>query len=119
MPTGAFVHASAAALTPAFLTVPVLPSTVRASRAFRVFGTLLPKHRVGAKTVQLRVWRLRNHAWVVVRTVWASNSGRTTSTRYTATLRLARGKYRIRAIAPADADNTSSGWTGYDSVTVR
>jgi hypothetical protein len=119
MPTGAFVHASAAALTPAFLTAPTVPAKARANRSFRVSGTLLPAHPLGALTVQVRAWRLRNHKWVTAGTWWASNAPQPAGTRYTRTLKLARGTYRIRAVAPADADNTSSGLTAYRTVVVR
>jgi hypothetical protein len=118
-PTAAFMHATASSLSPAYLTTPLAPSSVRSGNSFTVSGSLLPKHAVGARTVQLRVYRKTAHSWVTVGTWWAANSAATTSTRYSKTLRLSRGTYRVRAIAPADGDNTSSGWTGYRTISVR
>ena len=118
-PASAFSHVTPATLSPAYLTKPSAPLRVASLQAFSVAGVLLPKHPVTARTVQIQVLRKTNRGWAGVGTWWATNTVRPTYTRYQRTFRLARGTYRIRAIAPPDRDNTSSGWTEFTSVVVR
>jgi hypothetical protein len=118
-PAGAFTHATVAALQPAYLTAPSVPSTARAHRSFALTGVLLPKHAAGLLTVQVRVEHWNGRTWVTAGTWWATNLVNSTYTQYRRTLTLSRGTYRVRAIAPADVDNSSSGWTSYRTVKVR
>ncbi len=84
---------------------PVAPAAVRAGRRFVVYGSLRPRFPAGEKTVSLKLYRLRNHHWVLVKTLAAVNANSTGSageqlTRYRLRLKLkTRGKYRFAATA--------------------
>jgi hypothetical protein len=115
-PTGAFSHVTTSSMSLAYLTMPAAHTH---GHTVTISGALLPMHAAGAHTVQTRLYRKRGHSWVVVRTYWTTNSARSTYTRYSATFRLSRGSYRIRAMAAADADHLSSGWSAYRYFSVR
>jgi hypothetical protein len=91
------------------LGVPQAPARVRAGARFAVSGSLSPQHPAGAQSVEIRCYRLSGKTWVLRRTVLALNTDAGTATRYEAAFALgARGSWRLRAYAPADADHAAT-----------
>jgi hypothetical protein len=88
------------------LGAPKAPARVRAGAPFAVSGTLSPQHPAGAQSVAVRCYLRAGAAWVLKRTVWATNADTGDATLYGARLVLGTpGRWRLRAYAPADADH--------------
>jgi hypothetical protein len=80
------------------LDTPKAPSSVKAGRSFTVYGTLKPQLPAGQKTVAIQVYRYKNHRWVFIRQVSATNADSGDSTRYGVRVKLtSQGRYRFRA----------------------
>jgi hypothetical protein len=111
---------SVAVITPAVrLTSPSAKSRVKARKSFTVSGSLYPRHTPGARSVLLKVTRAKGRRWVNAGMFWAKNYDGGSYTRYSTTLKLKAGTYRIYASAPADGDHNGSPWTGYRKVVVK
>jgi hypothetical protein len=81
---------------------------VGAGDRFTVSGTLSPKHPAGAHSVELRLSRWNSASWVLRRTVLATNRDAGDLTRWAATFALAKaGRWKLVAVAPADADHAA------------
>lgn len=102
----------------AFVGTPKARSVMKRGKRHTVRGSLRPGHTPGAKAVRVYRWRKVDGRWkragYVTATVSASGKG------YTAKIRLTkRGKWRLRAYAPADAGHAAAWSKGYDYVSVR
>lgn len=98
---------------------PQAPTRVRAGVRFSVSGTLSPQHPAGAQSVQIRCYRLTGSTWQLRRTVTAVNVDADGGTRYQAAFALgARGSWRLRASATADAEHAAA-LSAAAPVTVR
>jgi hypothetical protein len=101
------------------LTAPRAPSVVAAGARFAVSGTLSPAHPAGTHSVQIRCYRASGSAWMLRRTVPATNQDADGATRYVARFALGKaGRWRICAYAPADAEHAAAS-SVRRSVTVR
>ena len=101
------------------LGVPQAPSVVTAGAPFAVNGTLSPAHPAGAHSVEIRCYRAAGSAWVLKRTIPATNEDVAGATRYVARFALGKaGRWQLRAYAPADADHAAASSPARD-VTVR
>ena len=76
-------------------------------------GTLVPPHAAGHGSVRLEFQRLRGGAWAAAKTVKTALSDAAAGSRYSAAVSLsAAGRWRVRAVHPADAAHaaTSTEW---------
>ena len=106
-------YATARGLPRVKLGRPHLPSIIVTGGPFRVWGTLAPHHAAGAKSVKIRCsFKDENGAWVLQKTVWATNHDFGNITRYVATVRLDAPGYpvacRLQAVAPADSQHRTT-----------
>jgi hypothetical protein len=86
------------------LGTPKAPRSVKAGRSFTVHGTLSPRLPAGQKTITVKVYRYKNHHWVLSRQVAATNADKGGVTRYGAKMKLTgKGKYRFGAYAAPTA----------------
>ena len=90
------------------LSMPRAPATVAAGARFAVTGTLSPAHPAGAHSVEIRCYRASGSAWVLKRTIAATNEDGGAVTRYVARFAFGKtGRWRLRAYAPADAEHAA------------
>lgn len=92
------------------------PSKPRANRTFTLSGIIRP--RADGKKLKLQIQRWNGRRWADYRTVWAgTHFFDFESTTFSAKTKLRAGRYRVRAIAAADAYRLegSSGWTGFSA----
>lgn len=91
---------------------PVAPKAVKRGRKFTAYGSLVPKHASGSKTVRIKCYQKKSGKWKLRRTVRAANRNYRTYSRYSAKLALpARGSWKLVAYsAPSSkyASKTSS-----------
>lgn len=103
----------------AYVGKPAVPSKVKRNKYFKVYADLKPKHKVGswaAKFYFERYQRLRSgkYGWVKKKTVNAKAANRLSYSRCTVRLKLAKGKWRVRAMHSDAGHATSySGWRGF------
>ena len=101
------------------LSAPRAPAVVATGVRFAVTGTLSPAHPAGAHSVEIRCYRASGTAWVLKRTIAATNEDVGGVTRYVARLALGKaGRWRLRAYASADAEHAAV-TSAARSVTVR
>ncbi|MDO8964010.1 MAG: hypothetical protein Q7W30_05880 [Coriobacteriia bacterium] len=101
---------------------PHLKWIIRRGRAFEVYGALSPAHKAHTKWVVLRFERWTGKRWVFAKSVGTysySLANGNPSNHYGIWTRLwTRGKYRVKAYHPADADGPAT-WTGYNWFWIR
>jgi hypothetical protein len=93
------------------LSRPSVPSTIRRYRRFSATGMLTPRHSAGAKTsVRLYVYKYSSskRRYVLIARPWATNSTYRGATRWSVSLKLGKGKYRLTPVAPADTWHLST-----------
>ena len=101
------------------LSAPRAPSVAAAGAPFAVTGTLSPAHLAGAHSVEIRCYRAAGSAWVLEKTIPATNENAAGATRYVARVALGKaGRWRLRAYAPAEADHAAAS-SAARNVTVR
>jgi len=104
-----------------YVSTPKAPKTMRRSRYYTVYGYLKPKHASG--TYPVRIWRYKKTSsgkWKSYGYVKAKASNYDGYTKYSKKLRLtSKGKWRLRAYAPADSMHVMTMSSGYDYVTVK
>jgi len=102
------------------LSTPVAPAKVKKSKRFSVHGSLRPLHTKGTKPVRIYRYRKVKNKWKSEGFVMATAANDKSGTRYKANLKLTKkGKWRLRAYAPADAQHAATWSTKYDNVTVK
>jgi len=86
----------------------VVPAPVVFSKTVRVWGWLRPQHAASTHPLRVYRYRLEDGRWnphgysITTVTDWAGRS------RYSSSLRLDAGVWRLRAFAPADAEHASA-----------
>jgi hypothetical protein len=83
------------------------PDSIKQAKAgapVKISGLLEARHPVGAHTVTLHLQQLGAAGWIETPETWAANanSGKTAS-RYSRTLTLATGRWRVMALCKSDA----------------
>ncbi len=102
------------------LSDPVAPRTMSRTRSYVVYVTLKPRHAAGTRPVRIYRYRLVSRVWKSYGYVSATAANYSTFTKCSARVRLAtKGKWRLRAYAPADSRHAAKWSTGFDYVTVR
>jgi len=103
------------------LSKPSVPQKIHRNKRFVVTGLLTPSHRVGASTsVRMYVYKYSSskHRYLLVSRPWAKNASYRGATRYSVSLKLGRGKYRLTPVAPADTWHLAT--TGpYKAITIK
>ena len=100
---------SPAPLPKPVLSVPRAQKRVGAGARFTASGRLSPRHPAGAHSVELRAYRWNGSAWVLRRTLRTTNRDSGDATRWAVTFALAkRGRWKLVAHAPADADHAAA-----------
>lgn len=88
----------------------------KAGASVTISGALDARHTAGAHTVTLCIQKSGPSGWTTMYTTWATNANAgKTSSRYSRSVKLAAGSWRVRASCKADslhAAETSS-WTGF------
>lgn len=95
-------------------------STWTRYRARTVYGSLIPRHTAGAKSVKLLIYRknsLGKYKYYTYR--WATNANYSSYTRYSVKFALKAGRYRIYAYAPSDKWHLATKTASYKSIYVK
>lgn len=100
------------------LHAPYRPLGARAGRPVTVSGALTPRHQAGTHAVVLRFQRYTSGAWRAASTARTTNRDSGVATRYSGSVRLARGTWRVRAETAADSLHASA-TTCWTAVSVR
>jgi len=102
------------------LSAPVAPKVMKRARLYTVHGSLSPRHARGSKPVWIYKYRKVGGKWKAAGFVKATVVDSKAGSRYAVKMKLtAKGKWRLRAFAPADAEHAAT-WSGaYDYVTVK
>lgn len=102
------------------LGAPVAPRTMKSSKSYTVYGSLKPGHTSGTKPVRIYKYKQVGNKWVKKGYVTARAHNYQTYTRYKVSMKLtSKGKWRLRAYAPADSLHAATWSSGYDYVTVK
>jgi hypothetical protein len=112
---------SAVKVTPrAWVGNPAAPSKMSRKKSYTVSGFLKPKHSVGSYPVRIHKYRKVGSKWISMGYVKARAANYSSYTKYSTKVKLTKkGKWRLRAYAPADAGHAASWSSGYDYVTVK
>jgi|GEM_PF-6691476 len=108
------------AKTKVSLGTPVAPKTMMRTKYYTVYGLLKPRH--AARTYPVRIYKYRyvSGHWRSYGYVNAKASNYFSYTKYSVKMRLAyKGKWRLRAYAPADSKHLARWSSAYDYVTVK
>jgi hypothetical protein len=90
------------------LGTPVAPKTAKKGKKFTVYGSLVPQHPSGSKTVKIKCYQKKSGTWRLRRTVTATNRNYKTYSRYSEKLSLgARGSWKLVASYKATAKYAS------------
>ncbi len=90
------------------LSVPRARKRVAMGRRFTVSGTLSPQHPAGAHSVVLSAYRWNGRVWALRRTLLTTNRDAGDTTRWAVTCALGKtGRWKLVAVAPADADHSA------------
>jgi len=99
---------------------PVAPKTMRNSKSYIVYGSLKPKHAEGTKPVRIYKYEKVGKKWVKKGYVKATAYNYRSDTRFKVKMKLtSKGKWRLRAYAPADSKHAATWSKKYDYVTVK
>ncbi len=102
------------------LGTPVAPKTMKRSKSYTVYGSLKPEHAAGSKPVRIYKYKQVGKKWVKKGYVTAKAYDYKGNTRYKVKMKLtSKGKWRLRAYAPSDAQHVATWSAKYDSVTVK
>jgi len=104
----------------ASLGTPIAPKTMKRSKSYNVYGSLKPRHTKGTKPVRIYKYKKVGGKWKSMGYVKATASNYGSYSRYKVKMRLtSKGKWRLRAYAPADSKHAATWSTKYDYVTVN
>jgi len=104
----------------ASLGTPVAPKTLKRSKSYTVYGSLKPKHTAGSKPVRIYKYKKIGKKWVKKGYVKAKAYNYKGYTRYKVKMKLtSKGRWRLRACAPADSGHATTWSSKYDYVKVR
>jgi hypothetical protein len=114
------VSTSVKVVPSAWVGAPAVPSKMSRKKARTVSGWLMPRHPAGTYPVRIYLERKVRGVWKKQGFVKARASNRNVYSIYSAKVRLAtKGKWRLRAFAPADAGHAATWSAGYGYVTVK
>lgn len=100
------------------VSVPAVPSWIGAGRSFTARGTLYPRHAAGPGATVLRIQKKTGDTWADFSQAPTTYRDSTAGTAYAASVKLARGTWRVRAETPPD-DRHAAKVTGWRSFVVR
>jgi hypothetical protein len=101
------------------LTTPSSKSSVSHASSFTVRGTIRPAHASGWRVVKLKLSRWNGSGWSAYSATWTRVTYRDSGcSTYSVGIRLKRGRYHVRAYAPADLSHAAV-TSGYHTVDVR
>lgn len=107
-------------LPKAAICTPHAPSTMSRSRYYTIYGYLKPRHASGGYPVRIYRYRYVSGHWKSYGFVNAKASNYSTYTRYSRSIKLPyRGKWKVRAYAPADSGHSAAWSSGSDYITVN
>lgn len=116
---------SAYATPKVYVRTPIARSIMSRFRYYTVYGWLRPRHASGTYPVRIYKWKRtsgggwRSYGYEKAKVSNPSHYSSVTS-KYARSIRLPyRGKWRLRASAPADSGHAATWSSGYDYVTVR
>ena len=103
------------------LSNPIAPATMYRRRAKKVYGYLRPQHTAGSYPVRIYKYRRVSGRWKKYGYVRAKASDfDSDTTKYSVSMKLPyKGRWRLRAYAPADSGHVSRWSSKYDYVTVK
>ncbi len=102
-----------------FLSAPYLPTTLVRGQGVAVYGAIMPRHTSGTAPVVIQRWRWNGSSWALMGTTLARVSDVSTYSKYSANIGFPyAGTWRLRAIAPTDADHIYTE-SAYRTVIVR
>lgn len=104
-----------------YVGTPKAPKTMRKSKYYTVYGYFKPRHPSGTYPVRIYKWKKTSSGrWKSYGYVKARVSNYSDYSKYAKKIRLtSRGKWRLRAYAPADSGHAAAWSSGYDYVTVK
>lgn len=103
-----------------YVRTPIAPSTMSRYASYTVYGYLKPRHASGSYPVRIYKYRYVGGEWKAYGYVKAKASNYSSYTKYSVRVKLtAKGRWRLRAYAPADTSHASTWSRGYDYVTVK
>jgi hypothetical protein len=80
------------------LGTPVAPKKVKKGKKFTAYGSLVPRHASGSKTVKIKCYQKRSGKWRLRKTLTAANRNYKTYSRYAKTFSLAaKGSWKLVA----------------------
>jgi hypothetical protein len=104
----------------AYVATPIAPTTMSHTRYYTVYGYLKPRHASGSYPVRIYKYRYVSGHWKSYGYLSAKASNHSTYTKYSRSIKLPyKGKWRVRAYAPADSGHVATWSSGYDYVTVK
>jgi hypothetical protein len=105
----------------AWVSTPKARTTMSPSRYYTVYGYLKPRHAVGSEPVEIRCFKKNSSGdYKFHHSVSAKVSDYSTYSKYKASVKLHhRGKWSLRAYAPADSRHMGKSSRYYRYVTVR
>ena len=93
---------------------------MRAGRSSTVYGYLKPRHTARSRPVRVYKYRLTSGAWKWSGFTSAVVSDHVTYSKYSRSISLPyKGRWRLKAYAPADSGHASAWSSKSDYVTVR
>jgi len=100
--------------------VPKAPAVMTRGKTYVIRGHLRPGHVPGSKPVSVYLWRKVGLTWKPAGYVRAQAYDYDGDSRYEARIKLPRrGRWRLRALAPADAGHAATWSRAFDYVNVR
>jgi hypothetical protein len=98
---------------------PVARSTMRRTKSYSIYSYLKPRHRAGTYPIRIYKYRRVSGRWKSMGYAKAKASDHKSFTKCIVKLRLSlKGRWRLRAMAPADADHFEEWSSGSDYVRV-
>jgi hypothetical protein len=97
---------------------PTTPSTVKAKRYFTTSGAIAPVHKPGSSQLKLQFYRLEHRKWHLRKTVSAMVYSNAFPSLYSARVKLAAGRWRVRARHSSDPQGTGA-TSSYRTFTVK
>jgi hypothetical protein len=117
---GATVSATVYALPLVYLYNTVAPSSMSRTKSYTVYALLKPRHTSGTSPVRIYKYRYVSGKWKSYGYVTAKAANYSTYSKCSVKLKLTtKGKWRLRAYAPADSGHAAAWSSGYDYVTVK
>ena len=108
------------ALPASWVGSPVAPSTMSHSRYYTIYGYLKPRHTSGSYPVRIYKYRYVSGHWKSYGYESARASNYYSYTKYSHPIKLPyKGRWKVRAYAPADSGHFATWSSRYDYITVK